>query len=76
MKAILVDDERDSLEILEWTIQKFAPQVEILAMCESPLDAAEKIQALKPDLVFLDIEMPRSRFFSFKVIHQHSQLKR
>jgi two-component system, LytTR family, response regulator len=63
MKAILVDDERDSLEILEWTIQKFAPQVEIVAMCESPVEAVEKIQSLKPDLVFLDIEMPQLNGF-------------
>lgn len=63
MKAVLIDDERDALEMLEWSIKKFAPQVEILAMCDSALDGIEKIKALKPELVFLDIEMPQLNGF-------------
>jgi two-component system, LytTR family, response regulator len=63
MKAVLIDDERDALEMLEWSIKKFAPQVEILAMCDSALDGIEKIKTLKPELVFLDIEMPQLNGF-------------
>jgi two-component system, LytTR family, response regulator len=63
MKAVLIDDERDALEVLEWSIKKFAPQVEVLAMCDSALDGIEKIKALKPELVFLDIEMPQLNGF-------------
>jgi two-component system, LytTR family, response regulator len=63
MKAVLIDDERDALEMLEWSIKKFAPQVEIVAMCDSALDGIEKIKALKPELVFLDIEMPQLNGF-------------
>ena len=63
MKAILIDDERNALEILEWMIQKNCPDVEIIAMCDSPLDGLEKIKALKPDLIFLDIEMPQLNGF-------------
>ena len=63
MKAILVDDEKNALEMLEWMIQKNCPEVEIIAMCDSPLDGLEKIKALKPDLIFLDIEMPQLNGF-------------
>jgi two-component system, LytTR family, response regulator len=63
MKAVLIDDERDALEMLEWSIKKFAPQVEIVAMCDSALNGIEKIKALKPELVFLDIEMPQLNGF-------------
>jgi two-component system LytT family response regulator len=63
MKAILIDDEKNALEILEWMIQKKCPEVEIVAMCDSPLEGLEKIKALKPDLIFLDIEMPQLNGF-------------
>ncbi|GHN02194.1 DNA-binding response regulator [Cytophagales bacterium WSM2-2] len=63
MKAILVDDERNSLEMLEWMISKNCPEIEIIAMCDSPLDGVEKIKTLKPDLIFLDIEMPQLNGF-------------
>ena len=63
MKAILIDDEHDALEMLEWIIKKQTPEVEIIALCNSALDGLEKINALKPDLVFLDIEMPQLNGF-------------
>ncbi len=63
MKAILVDDEMNALEMLEWMILKNCPDIEIVAMCESPLEGLEKIKALKPDLIFLDIEMPQLNGF-------------
>lgn len=63
MKAILVDDEKNALEMLEWMLQKNCPEVEIIAMCDSPLDGLEKIKALKPDVIFLDIEMPQLNGF-------------
>jgi two-component system, LytTR family, response regulator len=63
MKAILIDDEVNALEMLEWTIKKNCPNVEIIAMCDSPLVGLEKIKELKPDLIFLDIEMPKLNGF-------------
>lgn len=63
MKTVLVDDEINALEMLEWMLQKNCPEVEIVAMCDSPLDALEKIKALKPDVIFLDIEMPQLNGF-------------
>jgi two-component system LytT family response regulator len=63
MKAILVDDEKNALEMLEWMLQKNCPEVEIIAMCDSPLEGLEKIKTLKPDVIFLDIEMPQLNGF-------------
>lgn len=63
MTAILVDDEKNALEMLEWMLQKNCPEIEILAMCDSALEGLEKIKSLKPDLVFLDIEMPQLNGF-------------
>ncbi len=58
IRAIIVDDERESLEVLKLDLHEYCPQVEVLAMCDDPFDAIEKIKRLNPDLIFLDIEMP------------------
>jgi two-component system LytT family response regulator len=76
MKAILIDDEKNSLEMLEWIIKKHCPEIEIIAMCESPLDALEKIKSLNPELIFLDIEMPQLNGFGLleKLGRHHSEV--
>lgn len=58
IKAIIVDDERHSCDALKMLLDKCCPQVQVVAICYSGIDAIEKINELKPELVFLDIEMP------------------
>jgi two-component system LytT family response regulator len=58
LKAIIVDDEAKARRILESFLIEYCPQVEILAMAEDVPQAFKVIQKLKPDVVFLDIEMP------------------
>lgn len=58
LNAILVDDEESSLSSLREKILRHCPQVNIIAACGSAQTAVEKIDALQPDLIFLDIEMP------------------
>jgi len=58
MNAILIDDERMSLELMELKVQKVAPDINILATFQKPEEAIVGIRQLKPDVVFLDIEMP------------------
>ncbi len=61
--AILVDDERKSLSILKSKIEKFCPSIKIVAETESPNKALELIISLKPQLLFLDIAMPKMSGF-------------
>ena len=58
MRAILVDDEPDGLLALKKMLELNCPEVEILATCSTTTDAMQKLEELKPDLVFLDIRMP------------------
>lgn len=58
MKVVIVDDERLSREELKKLLKKNHPDIEILAECASAEEGKQKIETLKPDLVFLDIEMP------------------
>ncbi|GIV27589.1 MAG: DNA-binding response regulator [Bacteroidia bacterium] len=57
MKVVIVDDERLSREELKKLLKQY-PDVEILAECANAEEGKKKIEELKPDLVFLDIEMP------------------
>ena len=63
IKAIIIDDERHSCDALNMLLDKCCPQVQVASICYSGADAIEKIRELKPDLIFLDIEMPNMNGF-------------
>lgn len=56
--CLIIDDEPDAREALKMVVEKYCPDVEILAVCETPEKGLEEILNLQPDLVFLDVEMP------------------
>ncbi|HMQ90723.1 MAG TPA: response regulator [Flavilitoribacter sp.] len=58
LKTLLVDDEKRSLETMQWLLEECCPDVEIIGMCESALKAIEFINQHQPDLLILDIAMP------------------
>lgn len=57
-KAILIDDELHSLDVLEYEILQLKKDIEIVAKCNDSRKAVQLIENLQPDIVFLDIEMP------------------
>jgi two-component system, LytTR family, response regulator len=61
--AILIDDEKNALEVLEILLQKYCPEIKIVAICNSGQKGIEAIKKWKPSLVFLDIEMPNLNGF-------------
>src|SRR5262245_9440749 len=63
VRCILVDDENNALEMMEWLIKTYCPNMSIEAMCNSAEQGIEAINKFKPDLVFLDIEMPHMNGF-------------
>jgi len=63
INAVLVDDEKNALEMLEWQLQTYCPQVTPLALCTNADDGIAAIRKYKPQLVFLDIEMPHKNGF-------------
>ena len=63
IKAIILDDEKHSVATLAWKLEKFCPDVEVVAQFTDSAEALEHIRENPPDLLFLDIEMPRLNGF-------------
>ena len=57
MKALIIDDERLARQELKNLLSSFR-HIEIIGEAENAKEAKEKIDQLKPDVIFLDIQMP------------------
>ena len=62
IRVIIVDDEPNAREGLSLLLGQHK-EIEIIAQCENGISAIRDIDALKPDLVFLDIQMPKVNGF-------------
>lgn len=58
LKAIIVDDEARSRKLLQTLIEEYCEEIEIIAVADDVPSAVQVIRQKRPDLVFLDIEMP------------------
>ena len=58
IKSIIIDDELHCLESLSLLLKDYCPEVQLIEQCRSAKKGLEAIMKFKPDLVFLDIEMP------------------
>ena len=71
LKTIIIDDEPDSIKLLELQLAQHCPQIEIAGTYTSSIKALPAIEKLQPDLIFLDIEMPVMNGFELleKILH-------
>jgi two-component system LytT family response regulator len=63
ISAIVVDDEKNGRENLSGLIKNYCPQINILGEANSVAQAIIEIQFNKPQLIFLNIEMPGGNGF-------------
>ena len=66
--TLIIDDEAPAREGLQNLLHQFPKTFAILNTAKNGIEAKEKINSLKPDLIFLDIEMPG--FTGFELIKQ------
>src|SRR4030095_9138136 len=58
LRSIIIDDEPQNAAILKNDIDAYCPSVQIVSICHSAKEGIMAIKKEKPDLIFLDIEMP------------------
>lgn len=88
LKACIVDDEKKGRDTLQKLLEEYCNEVEVTGQADSINSAYQFITKEKPDLVFLDIEMPQGSGFellkrfdkiNFKTIfvtaHEHYAIK-
>ncbi len=63
IKAVIVEDELKNISVLKKLLAELCPTVDITGVAENAEIAYTKIQELRPDLIFLDIEMPYGNGF-------------
>ena len=63
IKAILIDDEMHCLKALAMLLKEYCANVQVLETCNDAETGLNAIERHKPDLVFLDIEMPQMNGF-------------
>ncbi len=62
IKTVIIEDEAPAREILKFYLKDFS-EIEIIAECADGFSGLKAISFSKPDLVFLDIQMPRLNGF-------------
>jgi two-component system LytT family response regulator len=72
LKTILVDDELPSLQNLQQKLMEFCPDIAVVATAQKPEDAIRLIESHRPDVIFLDIEMPRIN--GFKLLEEIKEI--
>src|SRR5205809_367661 len=63
LKALLIDDEPKCVRLLARDLATHCPQVQVIGQTSSSEEGLRLIGVLQPDVVFLDIEMPRMNGF-------------
>jgi two-component system LytT family response regulator len=58
MRAVIVDDEKNSREVLETMLRKYCPEVTVLGSCSSAGEFLSRLRSEPPEILFLDIDMP------------------
>lgn len=65
IKALIVDDEVKARNVLHHYITSFIPEITELRQAASADEAHSVLEHFKPDIVFLDVEMPHKNGFDF-----------
>lgn len=59
MNAIIIDDEPHCRNVIERILEKHCPDIKVVATCADGIEGLKAILQQQPDIVFLDVEMPR-----------------
>jgi two-component system LytT family response regulator len=76
IRAMIIDDEEKSRKLLNNLVSRYCPEIKITAMADSAKTAVQLIHKHKPEIIFLDIQMPEIDGLSLldKINHDDIQI--
>lgn len=63
LKVVIIDDEPDAVKFIQGIIQEYCPDLLVTGTANSAREGVTLINQLRPDLVFLDVQMPHGSGF-------------
>jgi two-component system, LytTR family, response regulator len=72
LNTLIVDDEQDAVNFIRSIITEYCPKLNIVGTANNVQEAIKAIDAITPDLVFLDVEMPHGSGFDL-LLHYPNQ---
>jgi two-component system, LytTR family, response regulator len=73
LKTIIIEDEQPAIDLLKFYLKDFE-ELEIIDVCQDGFSGLKAINEQKPDLVFLDIQMPKLTGFELIELLEHKPL--
>lgn len=70
LKAIIVEDEKPARDLIKAYLETF-PSMELLGEYDNGFDGLKAINETKPDVVFLDVQMPKLTGFEMLEVLEH-----
>lgn len=75
MKALIIEDEAQAISALKLELKTHCQNIEVIGEAKSIKEAIEKITLLKPELIFLDIQLSDGLGFEILKIHKENNFK-
>jgi two-component system LytT family response regulator len=76
LKVAIVDDEEHCIETLKYDLEEsYSEKVEVLFECSNSVECVENLRSIKPDVLFIDIEMPGLNGFELIKVIQPKETK-
>ncbi|MDD3875695.1 MAG: LytTR family DNA-binding domain-containing protein [Bacteroidales bacterium] len=72
LRAIIVEDEKNSQETLKLMLERYCPDIKVVAIADNYKMGIEHIETYAPQIVFLDIQMPDGN--GFKMLEHFSEI--
>ena len=63
IKTIIIEDEPVSQDMLRLMLQRHGEVIDVVDICSTPTEGIASIAKHQPDLIFLDIQMPKMNGF-------------
>ena len=75
IKAVIIDDIPEAITVLKSDLENYCAEIEVIGNANGVVSGAKLIKELKPDLVFLDIQMPDGSGFDLLEILDEKNFK-